>query len=212
MEKTCPNCNSVIISKEINLHLIETFESFYGEQWDSEIQDIAMEICPICGTLPELLDFVEKELSIGKNKNFKNIIDEFDYNLHIPFLLQIAAPILIYIVEHASITVQNAAIDELGAYGDEDSLGRFILAHENLNIRIQGLRALEKIAKHEQKRGRKLDWNDYLDYIIDDDLVNINAIKKKIKSKNFLKKNTLEELEPLLSIKEEELTNKLSTK
>lgn len=212
MEKKCPNCNSTIISKEINPHLVETFELFYGEYWDTEIQDIAMEICPVCGTLPELLAYVEKQLTTGKRKNYKNIIDEFDDNLHVPFLLQIAAPVFIFIVENSPATVQKAAIDELGNYGDEDSLGRFILAHENQNIRIYGLRALERIAKYEKKQGRKLDWNEYLDYIIGDDPVLILKMKKKIKSRNFLKKTTVEELTPLLTMKEEKLTKKISTK
>ncbi len=207
MEKRCPNCNSIIIDHDLTPNLVEILESFYGEQyWDSEIQDIAMEICSVCGTLPELLDYVEKELTKGKAQNFKNIIKEFDDNLHVPFLLQIAAPILVFIIDNSTSTVQQAAVDELGAYGDEDSIGRFVLAHQDDDIKILGVRALEKIAKHQQKRGKKLDWNDYIEYMVGNDLSLISKLKKKINSKNFVKESTRDQILPILELKEEKLS------
>lgn len=208
MEKKCPNCNSTIVSPELTPKLVEIFEIFYGSSWDSEIHDIAMEICSVCGTLPELLSYVEGQLAIGKKKNFLNIIKEFDDNLHIPFLLQVAAPILVYLVDNSTSTVQKAAIDELGVYGDEDSVGRFILAHQDDNVKILGLRALEKIAKHEQKRGKKLNWSEFVVYMVGDDVKLIGKIKKKLKTKNFLKESTTETLLPILEANEEKLTPK----
>jgi hypothetical protein len=210
MERRCTNCNTSIINESITPNLVSIFENFYGEHWDNEVQDISMEICSICGTLPELLDYIEKELSIGKNTNFKNIIQEFDDNLHVPFLLQIAAPIFIFIMENAPPTIQKAAIDELGTYGDEDSIGRFVLAHQNNEIRILGLRALEKIAKHEQKRGKKLNWSEYLDYMIVNDLDLLKKIKESVKAKNFLKAITVKEIMPILDLKESKMTKKLT--
>ena len=153
----------------------------------------------------ELIEYVEKELEKGKTQNFKNVIQEFDDNLHVPFLLQITAPILVFMVDNSTPTVQQAAIDELGAYGDEDTIGRFVLSHQNDDIKILGLRALEKIAKHNKKRGKNLDWNDYIDYMVSDDLALIAKIKKKLKSKNFVKESTVEVVMPLLIAKEEKL-------
>ena len=212
MEKKCPNCNTTILDQTITPKLVEIFELFYGEHWDNEVQDIAMEICSTCGILPELLGYVENQLNLGKTKNHLNIVKEFDDNLHVPFLLQVAAPILIYLVDNSSISIQQAAIDELGVYGDEDSIGRFILAHQDSNVRILGLRALEKIAKHQQKRGNKLDWYEYLDYMVGDDESLVKTIKKKIKTKNFLKKSTIDTILPILDKKEEALLAKTSAK
>lgn len=212
MEKKCPNCNSIIISEELTPKIVEVLESFYGERWDAEINDISMELCSVCGILPEMLPFVEQELNLGKGKNFKNIIKEFDDNLHVPFLLQFAAPILIYIIDNSTISIQQDAIDELGVYGDEDSLGRYILANQNQEIRILGLRALEKIAKYEQKRGKKLNWKEFIDYIIEDDLEIVLMIKKKIKTKGFLKQSTIDSIMPILDELEEKLTLKTLAK
>ena len=212
MEKKCPNCNSVIVNSDITPHLVEVFELFYGSTWDSEIQDIAMEVCSVCGTLPELLEYLEKQLSLGKTKNFMNIIEEFDDNLHVPFLLQIAAPIFIFIVDNSTSTVQKAAIDELGVYGDEDSVGRFILAHQDENVRILGLRALEKIAKHWRKQGKKLEWPEFIDYLVGDDVELITKIRKKIKVKGFLQESTIEIIVQILETKEEKLVPKTAVK
>lgn len=208
MERKCPNCNTTILDPTITPKLVEIFELFYGEHWDSEVQDIAMEVCRVCGTLPELLDYVEKELEKGKAQNYKNVITEFDDNLHVPFLLQIAAPIFVYIIDNSTPSVQQAAVDELGVYGDEDSIGRFVLAHQDDDIKILGIRALEKIAKHEKKRGRQLDWNEYIDYMIGDDTALITKIKKKLKSKNFVKAPTIEAVMSILIAKEEKLNPK----
>ena len=205
MDKKCPNCNSIIINQDLTPKLVEILELFYGEHWDSEIQDIAMEICSICGTLPELLEYIEKELEKGKTQNLKNVIEEFDDNLHIPFLLQIAAPVFVFIIDNSTPSIQKAAIDELGAYGDEDSIGRFILSHQSDEIRILGIRALERIAKHDKKRGKQLDWNEYIDYMIGDDFSLIAKIKKKLNSKNFVKESTVEVVMPILIAKEEKL-------
>lgn len=154
----------------------------------------------------ELLDYVEKELKKGKAQNYKNIIKEFDDNIHIPFLLQIAAPILVFLVDNSTPSIQQAAIDELGVYGDEDSIGRFILSHQNDEIRILGIRALEKIAKYNKKRGKKLDWNEYIEYMVGDDITIIPKIKKKLKSKNFAKESTINEILPILESKEEKFS------
>lgn len=60
MEKKCPNCNSTILDNNLTPKLVEVFELFYGEHWDNEVQDIAMEICSICGTLPNYLIMSKK--------------------------------------------------------------------------------------------------------------------------------------------------------
>ncbi len=211
MEKKCPNCNSVIISEELTPKIVEVLELFYGEHWDAEINDISMELCSVCGILPEMLPFIEQELKLGKIRNFKNIIKEFDDNLHVPFLLQVVAPILIYIIDNSKIAIQQDAIDELGVYGDEDSLGRYILANQDREVRILGLRALEKIAKYEQKRGKKLDWKDFIDYMVEDDLEMVLMIKKKIKTNGFLQESTKDSIMPILVEIEEKLSPKTVT-
>ena len=58
MEKKCPNCNTTIISEELTPKIVEVLELFYGDHWDNEIQDISMELCSVCGILPEMLPYL----------------------------------------------------------------------------------------------------------------------------------------------------------
>jgi len=205
-EKKCPNCNTILIHEDDFPNISETFTDFYGDMWSDEIHDIAMELCSVCGTLPELLEYVESQLAKNKTTNFKNVLEEFHENLHIPFLLQVAAPIFIYILNHsANKTIKMASVDELGEFGDLDDVGRYVLSHPEDDIKIFGLRALEKIEKHHKKQGKKFNWVEYLDFIINDDLEVIKNINKSLKIKYFLKPKTVEKLKPIIDVKEKKL-------
>jgi hypothetical protein len=189
-------------------NLVGIFENFYGEEeWFRETNDIAQELCYLCGTLPEFLPFIEEQLSISGKKNYKLILKEFLDNLHTPFLLQIGAPIFIFLLElegdYRELKIQS--IDALGDFGDLEDVGRYVLSNSDSEIQVLGLRALEKIAKHYKKRGKIFNWMEYLDYLISDNLEVCAKVIEDLDKPDFLKESTALIIKPII----EHIHNKL---
>lgn len=200
MSYKCPNCATVLISDEVNPHVREVLVDFYSEEyWLNDTKDIGQELCSSCGTLPELIPFIEEQIAKDSQEAQMKILKEFEDNNHIPFLLQVGAPFFVlFATEEEEPKLQQRAVDLLGTFGAIDDLGRYVLAHQDPEVRVMGLRALERIAKHYRKRKKTLDWGEYLEYMVGEELETAKLALEKMSEEGFLKSTTVEEIKPLI--------------
>ena len=205
----CSNCGMLIITKDQYPTIVQCLDLYYGENyWTDELREISMELCKNCGTLDFFLPYIERNLNKKAAKSYNAVINEITDNQHIPFLLSIGAPILIYLIEEGSKTTKRAAIDALGSYGALDDIGRFVLSNFDVSIRILGIRALQKIEKHAKKRGIPFVWAEFMDIIIDSDLEVIKQIELEL-PKLGLKPETRAVVEKILGKRRDKLEKRL---
>lgn len=181
MTADCSNCGLEIITRKHFPYIVQALELYYGYTWDKELTDLSMELCEHCGTLDGVLPFIEENLGQESAKSLRLVIKELLDNQHIPFLLLLGSPIFIYLIEQCDyISIRKAAIDALGTYGALDDIGRYVLCNSDLQIRILGIRALEKIEKHSKKRGLSFVWAEFIDLILDRDLKDLKKLEREL--------------------------------
>lgn len=200
MSFNCPNCSTESITFKKTPNILQIFEEFFGDLdiAEKETLDILQELCSKCGTLPEFLPFVEKQLKLSNIENFEAILKEFIDNLHTPFLLQIGSPIFTFLVRQENEEIQQLAIDAYGEFGALDDLGRYVLANLSPKIQVMGLRALEKIAKQYKKIKKEFNWTEYINYILGDRKNILDLLGDALGKPGFLTMPTIEILKPIL--------------